>query len=350
MKTLLKIFAGLLLATNVAAQTLSVGNNQTLTISSNATYTALTLGNNSTLIINNGVTLTINGNTNATNGGTITIHGTLNISGTLSAGNNLSLNIYGNFTAGGISVNNNSSLTVSGTGNVSITNNFTAGNNTNIDINLGGIVNVGGNMNVGGGTSSVNIDGSLTISGTYSGPTPTGTGYMADNSTTYLGSPLPVTLLSFDIKFQNNQIVLYWNTATEQNNDRFEIYRSNDMINWQLIAKVAGSGNSNSEKYYSYTDDTNLKGLLYYRLEQVDYNGTREIIAMKSFNNEPQRLISIYPNPVQEGQPWKISGIDSNDNVMIFNSMMQPVDRNNLRSGVYLVVINNSIPIKLIVK
>ncbi len=350
MKTFIYILAALVSTTISYAQTLTVGANSTTNITSNQTYTALSMGNNSNLYINHGNTLTINGNASASNGGDIYINGTLIISGTLSAGNSLGLHIDGAFYVGTISVANNSSLSVSGNGDIQVSGNFAAGNNTNIVVDVGGNVNVGGNMSIGGGTSSVLVNGTVIIEGMYSGPTPTGSGYMVHAGGVLLGSPLPVTLLSSNIYLSENNVTITWETASELNNDRFEIFRSTDLTNWLRINTIAGKGNSQQISFYSITDVNPPLGSIYYRIVQIDYDGSSDIIAMHTITNNIKEQLTIYPNPVMQGEPWYIKGTQDGDVVKIFNSALQPVENNNLTRGIYLILVNNRTPLKLIVK
>jgi hypothetical protein len=67
--------------------------------------------------------------------------------------------------------------------------------------------------------------------------------------------------------------VLKWSTASETNNSHFIIEKSFDAINFFEIGNVAGAGNSSTTLYYSFTDN-NVNGFAYYRLKQVDFNGT----------------------------------------------------------------------------
>jgi hypothetical protein len=84
---------------------------------------------------------------------------------------------------------------------------------------------------------------------------------------------LPVTLISFTAREENNQAILHWKTASEINNKGFEIQRSNDVINWNKIGFVNGSVNSSLERSYSFNDAAPLPGKNYYRLVQYDLDG-----------------------------------------------------------------------------
>lgn len=112
---------------------------------------------------------------------------------------------------------------------------------------------------------------------------------------------LPIELLSFDAECNGNSVELAWATASEKNNDNFSLERSDDAINFTEIARIAGAGNSIERLDYSYTDFGVHGGDNYYRLVQVDYDGTRtasEIIVANCSDmptEEPE--VVAYPNP-----------------------------------------------------
>jgi hypothetical protein len=101
-------------------------------------------------------------------------------------------------------------------------------------------------------------------------------------------TPVPVELVSFTAEKMSDDILLKWQTATEINNYGFEIERCNDFSelnfedpqpqsnDWQSIAFVQGNGNSNSPKFYEYTDELAPTGNLKYRLKQIDTDGNFE--------------------------------------------------------------------------
>jgi len=83
----------------------------------------------------------------------------------------------------------------------------------------------------------------------------------------------PIELLSFTAKNTENGVEINWSTASEWDNDYFEIERSFDAEHFESIARVAGAGYSNEILNYSVTDYDKLEGTVYYRLKQTDYNG-----------------------------------------------------------------------------
>lgn len=84
---------------------------------------------------------------------------------------------------------------------------------------------------------------------------------------------LPIELIEFNGTFENNKIRLYWETASETNNDYFEIYKSTDGINYFLVNYVWGNGTTNQICNYEYFDLDYCDDMVYYKLKQVDYDG-----------------------------------------------------------------------------
>ncbi len=90
------------------------------------------------------------------------------------------------------------------------------------------------------------------------------------NGVLYTG-PTPVELVSFNASVKNNSVLLSWKTATEVNNYGFEVERSSNNETFTRYSFVQGSGNSNSDKHYSFTDKNLQNGTYYYRLKQIGY-------------------------------------------------------------------------------
>lgn len=113
--------------------------------------------------------------------------------------------------------------------------------------------------------------------------------------------PLPVELLDFQAKATpEGEAYLSWATASERNNHYFAIERSSDAEHWSAIAQVAGSGNSDNLKSYSFTDKYPLYGHSYYRLKQVDFDGQYEYSPIIAFYTEVAFpfQVTMGPNPL----------------------------------------------------
>ncbi|MDF2456734.1 MAG: omcB 1 [Cytophagaceae bacterium] len=121
--------------------------------------------------------------------------------------------------------------------------------------------------------------------------------------------PLPVELVAFDVlKTTEYSVYISWFTASEKNNDHFNVQRSYDGINFQTIAVVQGSSTTKEKKYYSATDDE-LAGsdIVYYRLMQVDHDGTSAFSKIKTINLNDTPLVIL---PEADGFSIYFSGSD----------------------------------------
>ncbi|MEJ8755863.1 T9SS type A sorting domain-containing protein [Pontibacter sp. H259] len=115
--------------------------------------------------------------------------------------------------------------------------------------------------------------------------------------------PLPVELVYFTAVTGTNGTVLQWKTASEQDNDRFEIERSQDGKVFTKIGTVAGNGTTNKSILYSYTDTKPLADISYYRLKQIDFDGTfkhSKIISVKNKMLTGNSVVQAYPNPFSD--------------------------------------------------
>lgn len=97
---------------------------------------------------------------------------------------------------------------------------------------------------------------------------------ISDLQVTYPAATLPISLTSFTGEKTNNGIHLNWSTASELNNDHFNILRSSDGKSFNKLTSVLGKGNSNQINNYSYLDNAPEAGINYYKLQQVDNDGT----------------------------------------------------------------------------
>jgi hypothetical protein len=119
-----------------------------------------------------------------------------------------------------------------------------------------------------------------------------------------LDAPLPVELSSFTASINQHAVNLKWQTETEINNYGFEVERASSLTSpiqvWEKIGFVAGNGNSNSPKDYSFTDNNPYGGSKFiYRLKQMDNNGKFEYSDEVEVELVPNEfaLHQNYPNP-----------------------------------------------------
>jgi uncharacterized repeat protein (TIGR01451 family) len=116
--------------------------------------------------------------------------------------------------------------------------------------------------------------------------------------------PLPVVLTDFTAQaVQNRDAQLSWHTASEQNNDHFEVERSFDGTTFVKIGRVTGQGTTTSASVYAFNDANvaaQATGPVYYRLRQVDRNGTGTYSPLRtvSFTRVAVVKLTLFPNPV----------------------------------------------------
>jgi photosystem II stability/assembly factor-like uncharacterized protein len=203
------------------------------------------------------------------------------------------------------------------------------------------------------------------VAGTFNALLPPGNGEdvawgIRSNGGITKGTPLglPVELASFTAKVNPvGHAVLNWVTASEINNSGFEIERRAINEQFAKIGFVEGYGTTSEEKSYSYVDKNINTGTNYYRLKQVDFDGTfqyskeieLDVTSPLSFGLEQN-----YPNPFNPNTNIKFSlAIAGNVKLTIFNTLGEEIgvlvngykdagffevnfDAANLPSGTYI--------------
>jgi hypothetical protein len=169
---------------------------------------------------------------------------------------------------------------------------------------------------------------------------------------------VPVELTSFAASVTNlGQVMLNWETATEINNQGFEIERRTETSEYRTVGFVEGFGTTTEQRSYSYLDQTAEQGVNYYRLKQVDFDGSFEysdeievdVTGPLTFN-----LDQNYPNPFNPSTNINFSIPESgNVRLAVYNLVGEEVailvdgfrpagfyeatfNASNLPSGVYL--------------
>lgn len=170
---------------------------------------------------------------------------------------------------------------------------------------------------------------------------------------------LPIELSSFTAIADGNKVNLKWTTLSEINNNYFIVEHSFDGKTFTEIGNMKGAGSSNIEINYSYTDLNPVKGINYYRLKQVDFNGDysfSKIEAVKIITGAAKEF-NIYPNPAQREVRFALNStasdlqlkVLSNEGKLIFqakgninqlNSQINQV-MGNWKTGVYIFNLHN---------
>ncbi len=175
-------------------------------------------------------------------------------------------------------------------------------------------------------------------------------------------NPLPVTWIYFTGENDDKDNILSWATASEKNNNYFELESSLDANSWTSIAQITAAGYSTTKQTYNYTDKDAPFGRVYYRLQQVDFDGERDFFSNvvsleRSFSGESEIFdFLLYPNPTQIGTVrFRMANMyDERANVSIFDLSGQLLSQNyvqidgegnsapvncNLEPGIYLVTV-----------
>ena len=157
-------------------------------------------------------------------------------------------------------------------------------------------------------------------------------------------TPLPVTLVNFTAKHSPEGNLLQWSTTSETNNAGFEIERSNNAKSFEKIGFTDGKGESGSLHSYQFIDQ-NPFPVSYYRLKQLDYDGTSAYSHIIRVRSEVAAL-KVYPNPVK-GQVSIESNLE-NETVQIYDLKgiqilkksvlpLQTISTINWQTGTYLI-------------
>lgn len=147
---------------------------------------------------------------------------------------------------------------------------------------------------------------------------------------------LPVELLYFRVQPESENVLLNWATATETNNEKFEIEQMQpDATVFLSIYTLAGAGTSQDRKEYEYKLYNLAAGMHYFRIKQVDFDGTytySEVVAINMEYNMPMET-NVFPNPVTQILNIRINGLEAgidNMDVRIINMQGQIVHQESL--------------------
>ena len=146
------------------------------------------------------------------------------------------------------------------------------------------------------------------------------------------GAPLPLTLLSFDAKLQNDRTLLDWTTTHESNVSHFEIERAATDQQFTPIGRIVAAGNNSSAlQAYAFIDDKPLPGLSFYRLKMLDLDARFSYSRIIPVRAGTMQGTLLYPNPARTALmvEWKSDRIEK----AIYR--LQAADGRTVLSGIF---------------
>ena len=158
-----------------------------------------------------------------------------------------------------------------------------------------------------------------------------------------INAPIPVELVSFTSNVSNKSVILNWVTATELNNSGWNIERKQPDQNWEKIGFIEGSGNSTTNKNYSFIDKNVSSGIYQYRLQQIDFDGTSTCtyVIDVEFSQLPSEfyLYQNYPNPFNPSTKIKFDvPVSACVNISVYNTIGEKIEtivNEQLEAGVH---------------
>lgn len=138
--------------------------------------------------------------------------------------------------------------------------------------------------------------------------------YTLRSNITVLAGTLPVTFQSFNAKLKGKGVELNWQTSCDENSDRFEVEKSTDGINFRVLSTVPSVNNCLTYNY-TYFDSEILGSTTFYRIKQIDKDGTYvySTISKVTASRTKNSSFTLYPNPTE-----------NNVNVVLDNSQLGP--------------------------
>lgn len=175
------------------------------------------------------------------------------------------------------------------------------------------------NLNFGGSESAPFVGtGSLTI--------PVPVDYDRLNIVVVYSDMVPVELTSFTANIYGQGVLLNWTTATELNNQGFEIERYSSIQAWEKIGYVPGFGTTTEPKSYSFLDENVKTGTYSYRLKQIDFDGTinysEEVEVVVDLTPNDFALFQNYPNPFNPSTSIQFQVPKASDVTVIIYDML----------------------------
>ena len=168
---------------------------------------------------------------------------------------------------------------------------------------------------------------------------------------TVTDTPLPVELAAFSAAPKPTGTALTWTTASELNNAHFVVERSSDGTLFVALGQVAGAGSSMQPHTYTYFDAQTPAGVSYYRLRQVDTDGSEHFSPVVVVRGRLTDAISFSPNPVTDQATFSSpeattlivhDGLGRTIRTLMLSAGIQQISLAMLPAGVYFLTDNTT--------
>ena len=203
------------------------------------------------------------------------------------------------------------------------------------------IIESGGRLMGSGANDQLRIDNTTIFKG--NDPDVVGYAYADDSTNGFISSTLPVVYETFYVTQQGTNNQLSWSTSKELNNITYAVEKSTDSRSWKQIATVAGAGTSSLINKYGYSDKSSNDAVVYYRIRQVDMNGTGVYSAIRSLrNNEIGSVTNIFTSSNKTVIIDFNSGVKDNVSIQLINMGGQVIVRKEFSQASYRLVLNTT--------
>ena len=212
------------------------------------------------------------------------------------------------------------------------------------------------NMIMAGQTATIRITVSNYLGSATTCPSGSGGTTRVEPPFTISGTVLPVELVYFKAQYMSNQQMdLSWATASETNNEKFVLeHRSPGSDQFEPVAEIDGNGTTNVPQYYNHQFEVHTRGFHYFRLKQMDYDGTFDYSPIKSVHVSDiaadDNMLKIVPNPVSSHVTFVLDNVEieeidfqlySTSGQLVIEKtgfeLYKSIDLSYLETGVYVV-------------
>lgn len=170
--------------------------------------------------------------------------------------------------------------------------------------------------------------------------------------------PLAANLAEFNLECSSEEILCSWTTSSEENSDYFVLEKMTNQTGFETVATIPAAGNSTTAQSYSWIDRTGNFSEVYYRLSEVDINGSVSIVGSRYVDCANSKL-KVYPNPFENQFTLELGDafINTENDIAIYDAYGAQVysgeftgkqkeidvDLGGLASGMYMIRVSNAV-------